>query len=451
MTAAPVVLPFTRTEPSDDSLALLFSEVHRDNFRYVARWHQWFHWTENRWQRDSILSIYNSARELCRSQITDATPPRVAAYLSRADTVSAVEQMARSDRRHVATVDQWDRDPWLLGTPTCTVDLRTGVPSPPNHADYITKQTAVAPDFTADCPLWLTFLDRVTLGDRELQHYLQRLIGYCLTGVTREQMFAFLYGTGANGKGVFLNTLTTVLGDYGHVTPMDMFEASRNERHPTELACLQGARLVTAQETEEGRRFAESRIKALTGSDPITARYMRQDFFTFTPQFKLLIAGNHKPSLRNVDEAMRRRLHLVPFEASILFEERDPNLTSKLIAEHSAILAWAIRGCLAWQANGLVPPERVRAATEEYFASQDSFAVWLSERTRPASRAVWESSAELFASWRAWADSANEHVGDTKSFAEALRRKGFESARHPQSRKMGWRGLELIRRNPLTH
>lgn len=429
----------------DDTLALLFSATHAGALRYVAAWGQWLRWGGGAWERDTTLAVYDMVRALCRAQIATGTDARTAKYLRRATTVAAVEHMARSDRRHAATADQWDADPWLLGTPGGTVDLRAGDVRPADRGDHITKLTAVAPDFDAGCPLWLAFLSRITDGNEALEDYLQRLVGYCLTGSTREQMFAFFYGTGANGKGVFLNTVSAILGAYAHVAPADTFEASRGDRHPTELAALQGARLVCSQETEEGRRWAESRIKALTGADPITARYMRQDFFTFLPTFKLLMAGNHKPGLRNIDEAMRRRLHMVPFEVSIPKAERDPHLADKLKAEHPAILAWAIGGCLAWQTTGLQPPECVLSATEAYFEAQDCFALWLEEKTLPARRDAWESSADLFASWKAWADAANEHAGNSKAFAEAMRRKGYEARMHGETRKAGWLGLQLLR------
>jgi hypothetical protein len=195
------------------------------------------------------------------------------------------------------------------------VDLTTGNVRDHDPASLLTKITAVAPE--GDCPLWGDFLKRVTDDDTELQSFLQRMMGYCLTGSIDEHALFFLYGTGGNGKGVFLNAMTAIFGDYAKVAPADMFTVTQNERHPTDMAMLQGARLVTAQETEEGKFWAEAKIKALTGGDPITARFMRQDFFTYLPQFKLVIAGNHKPRLRNVDEAIRRRIDLVPFTVTI--------------------------------------------------------------------------------------------------------------------------------------
>lgn len=433
---------------TDDALALAFSAAHADALRYVAGWGRWLQWTGSVWRHDDTLFVFHRVRRLCRAAAGPNRTPAEKRALADAQTVAAVERLARCDRRHAATVDQWDADPWLLGTPGGTVDLRTGRLRPADRADHLTKLTAVAPDFEADCPLWLAFLERVTAGDTALQKYLQRLAGYCLTGSTREQIFAFLYGTGANGKGVFLNTLTAVFCDYGHVAPASMFEVTTGDRHPTELAALRGARLVTAQETEAGRRWAENRIKALTGDDPITARYMRQDFFTFRPSFKILIAGNHKPGLRNVDEAMRRRLHMVPFEVQIPKAERDLHLAEKLRAEHPAILAWAIRGCLDWQADGLQPPARVLAATAEYLAAQDSFALWLDESTERGGPYDWESAADLTAGWKRWAEAAGEAVGTRNSFADRMRAAGFEPARKADaSRARGYAGIRLIRAN----
>jgi len=181
-----------------------------------------------------------------------------------------------------------------------------------------------------------------------------------MTGVTTEHVLFFLYGTGANGKGIFLRTLAAIWGDYAVTASMDVFTEGKYERHPTELARLRGARLVIAQETEKGRHWNESRLKALTGGDKITARFMRQDFFEFTPQFKLMIAGNHKPSLKTVDEANRRRIQMIPFTVTIPEAERDLNLFNKLKPEWPGILRWALNGCLEWQRLGLAPPPVVR-------------------------------------------------------------------------------------------
>jgi putative DNA primase/helicase len=288
------------------------------------------------------------------------------------------------------------------------------------------------------------FLDDVTAGDRDLQAFLERLAGYSLTGSTREHALAFLYGTGGNGKSVFLNALSDIMGDYHKAAPIETFTASNSDRHPTELAMLRGGRLVTAVETEEGRRWAESRIKSLTGGDAISARFMRQDFFEFTPQFKLLIAGNHKPGLRSVDEAIRRRFHLVPFTVTIPADQRDPNLSERLKLEWPGILQWMIDGCLEWQREGLCPPEAVSKATAHYLESQDAIAAWLDDACErdPDS---WEKKTDLLASWKAWANNAGEEVLSRSRFYDALENRGFTASR--RSLGDGFHGIRLARVN----
>jgi putative DNA primase/helicase len=243
----------------------------------------------------------------------------------------------------------------------------------------------------------------------------KRVAGYGLTGVTREHALFFGYGTGANGKSVLVNTLAGILGEYYKAAPIETFTASNTDRHPTELAGLRGARLVTAVETEEGRRWAESRIKTLTGGDKVSARFMRQDFFEYVPQFKLLIAGNHKPGLRSVDEAIRRRFHLIPFAVTIPPGERDETLTERLRKEWPGVLAWMIDGCAEWLEQGLSPPEAVASATAVYLEAQDATAAWI-EETCQADANAWESRTRLFESWKEWASAAGEYVGSRPRF-----------------------------------
>jgi putative DNA primase/helicase len=367
----------------------------------------------------------------------------VKATIASAKTVAAVERLARADRRIAATIDQWDRDPLLLNTPSGVVDLRTGDKRPHRAEDFMTKTTAIAPG--GECPLFLAFLDRITGGDREIAAYLQRAFGYALTGLTREHALFFAYGTGANGKSVLLSTVAGILGDYHRTAPIETFTATNGERHPTDLAGLRGARLVSATETEEGRRWAESRIKQLTGGDVISARFMRQDFFEFLPAFKLFLAGNHKPSLRSVDEAIRRRFHLVPFAVTIPADERDGELTEKLKAEWPGILAWLIEGCLEWQAEGLRPPSAVLDATASYLEAEDAIAAWADERCDRVA-GDWASLSALYASWSDWAAKAGEIAGSQKGLGEKLKTRGFVS--HKKKIGQGFFGLRIRLREP---
>ena len=430
---------------TEDALAAAFSGLHAEDWRHVALWGAWLTWTGSRWEREGTLRAFDLARRICRIAANRANSTKVRAKLSQASTVAAVERLARADRRHATTTEVWDRDPWLLNTPAGVVDLRSGAIAPHDRALHMTKLTTAS--VAGDCPTWLTFLAQVTGGDAELQAYLRRVVGYCLTGVTTEHALFFLYGTGANGKSVFANTLTAILGDYATVAPMDMFMATTGERHPTDMAGLRGARIVTSIETEQGSRWAESKLKALTGGDRITARFMRQDFFEFTPQFKLLVAGNHKPAIRNVDEAMRRRLHMVPFTITIPPAQRDKRLPERLLAERDGILAWALQGCLEWQRSGLRAPSTVLAATDEYFEAEDALGRWIGERAERVPSHV-ETTAALFASWKLWAEANGEYVGSVRRFSENLQQRGFERNREGEAGTRCFVGIRL--RQPTT-
>lgn len=431
---------------SDDALALRFTARHADDLRFVSTWGRWLIWNGQRWAIDETQRALDLARDIGREAsaeiIAEKGPARLAASVASAKTVTAIERLARADRRHASVTEDWDADPWVLNTPGGTVDLTTGETRPHNRSDRITKITAVAPG--GACPAWLAFLDRVFAGDQSLIAFARRMLGYSLTGSIRDHALFFLYGTGGNGKGVFLNTWASILGDYAKVAAMETFTAAQGDRHPTDLAMLRGARAVMAQETEEGQRWAESRIKALTGGDPISARFMRQDFFTFTPAFKLMIAGNHKPSLRSVDEAVKRRFNLVPFTVTIPKEERDPTLPEKLKAEWSGILAWAIEGCLEWQRIGLAPPLAVQAATASYLADEDTIGLFLAERCATDDPNASTEVKELFASWSEWSAAAGEFTGSIKRFSTALAARGLRRGHDPMSRRAVILGVRLI-------
>ena len=291
--AAANVLPIFPLQEAKTNLLPKFSARHADRFRYVAKWGRWLRWDGVRWVFESTLLAFDEARAVAREFANVARDPAIA----KASIVAAIVSLARADRRHAAIVDQWDADPWLLNTPSGTVDLRSGATLArmiPRR--YITKITAVAPGGdVARCgeevPRW-----KSPAAIAICKPFCSGSPGTVSPAASASMPCFFCYGTGGNGKGVFLNTLAAILADYAAVAPMETFIATQGERHPTDLAGLRGARLVTAQETERGRRWAESKIRALTGGDPISARFMRQDFFTYSPTFKLIvIAGNHKP------------------------------------------------------------------------------------------------------------------------------------------------------------
>ena len=269
-------------------------------------------------------------------------------------------------------------------------------------------------------PQWRQFLHDATNGDGAMVRFLQQWFGYSLTGDVSEQALVFVFGSGGNGKSVFVNVLTNIMADYAVTPTIDSLTASKGERHSTDLVMLRGARIATASETEHGRAWAEARIKQLTGGDPITARFVHKNNFTFRPMFKLLIVGNHTPRLRNVDDAIRRRFNIAPFVHKP--PHPDKRLETKLKDEWPAILRWAIEGCLDWQENGLVRPDVVKAATGKYFADQDLWTQWLDEECDAEAGNRWRmaGSGELFQSWTAYAKAAGAEAGSRIEFAEKL-------------------------------
>ena len=419
--------PFDTT---DDSLALEMGEKWQDA-RHVALWGRWLFWPGVNWEEDERLLHLTKTRDFLRKKAAEVmawAEKKAQAYLTAGDEESAnkvlawgkkearalraapkvanVVGLARSNTGQVATVAQWDGNPWLLGTPEGTVDLQTGKLRPASRGDYITKLTTVSPaPAGAAAPKWQAFLERIFRHDPELIPYMQRVAGYALTGLVTEHALVFCWGMGGNGKGVFFNTLRYVLGKYAAVAAPDLLLETKGDRHPCDMAMLRGARLVIASEVAQGRAWDEPKLKSLTGGDPVTARLMRQDFFTFEPQFTLLVAGNHKPAFRSVDEAVRRRVQLVPFSQNIPPAERNPNLSDELRSEAAAILRWAVDGCAAWQREGLNPPAGVREASEAYLEGEDILGQWLDERCEVGNPRHLEAFDALFADWTHWAQA----------------------------------------------
>jgi putative DNA primase/helicase len=438
--------PNRRAQPNavdlvtEDLVAMQFANAHSGGFRYCHDAGSWHEWNGSYWIKDRLGRVSDIVRGLAR-EMSRGEEPKVRYAAGKASFVSGVERHARTDGRLAVTSEFWDSDSMLLGTPKGTVDLISGRLHPSAQDEGITKLTAVAPADTADSPIWLSFLNDATGGDKEMIRFLQQWCGYCLTGDVSEHAFVFLYGGGGNGKTVFLNTVSRIIGGYHATAPMETFTASNGDRHPTDVAGLRGARLVAASETEEGRAWAEAKIKSMTGGDPITARFMRQDFFTYRPQFKLTVVGNHKPRLKNVDEAMRRRVNIVPFIRKPA--NPDPRLEQRLQVEWPWILRWMIDGCLDWQKNRLLRPRSVALETDHYFEDQDLFQHWLDERcdAEPDNPYKKTTSTDLFRSWSEYAKGAGIEPGVQVSFGEKLRNAGFGSYRSNSER--GWTGIGL--------
>lgn len=440
-------------EYSDGALASRLARLHVSDIRYVAGGLGWIAWDGVKWARDVAKRHVAFAREVCSKASYEAThsdmpvakAERIAARCASYPVIRNVATLAETDPAMQVSTEQLDADIYLLNCRNGIVDLRTGAVLPHDRSKLCTKVTSVDVDFERGCPQWNAFLNEACNGDMELKAYLQRLAGYSATGSTKEHVLAFAHGSGGNGKGTFLNAVGAILGDYATVASADVFLASNQQRHSTELAALMGARLVHAQEIDPSRKWDEAKVKSLTGGDKISARFMRQDNFEFVPQFTLVIAGNTKPEIANVDDAMRRRMHLIPFETKPA--KKDMDLPDKLKEEYPAILAWVVEGAKMWLAEGLNPPPAVLRATEEYLEGEDALGRWIAERC-VAGDGREMGTSEAFDDFREWCREENEAKGrdwSQRKFSTEMKDKGFDITRDKATRtKRVFRGLELL-------
>ena len=424
---------------SDDMLADALSKRLGPDWRVVTESGEWYRWTGQRWEVDRTKDVWNRSREVCGEISAQVDTQKLARDVSSATRIYAAVKLAGTDRRHVTAPEDFDHDDSLINTPLGIIDLATGQQRDHERDAMMTRMTAAGAD--GECPKFRAFLREATGGDEAMQRFLQRLAGYCLTGSIEEHAIFFFYGPGGTGKTVFLNVLSELLADYATVAPMDLFTISKGERHPAELAILHRARLVTASETDEGNRWDEAKLKAITGGDLITARFMRGNFFTFRPNFKLVLAGNHRPRMRSADDAMRRRFHVIPFKV----KPKAPNkaLLEELRAELGGILKWAVEGELERRRIGLAPPRGVVEATDEYFEAENTIGRWMTERcvAEPQRTAL---TRDLYRDFKSWAARTGEFAPSERVFSQKLEQvSGVGRWRDPETRDRGFQGVSL--------
>lgn len=455
-----------------------FAAEHADDARYSHPEKRWYVWTGNRWRHDDTGAAVRMAKATAARMLRAATEAMIAAAgdphataeaarglkwavgTQQANRLEAMLKLAQSEPGLAVTPDQFDADPWLFNCPNGTLDLRTGELRPHRREDH---QTALCPtpfDPAARCPAWERFTATVFGGDAEMVAYVRRLLGYAATGNTSVAVLPVLWGDGSNGKSTLVETVLDVLGgDYATKAPPDFLMAKKGENHPTELADLKGKRLVVAMETEEGRRLNEPLIKELTGGDRIKARRMREDFWEFKPTHKLFLGTNYKPAVRTGGHGLWRRLRLIPFavrfwradegEAGPPELEADRTLRDKLTAEAAGILAWVVRGCLAWQRAGrdLATPKPVIRATTEYREEEDIFGRFFADRCERHHTAV-TASADAYAAFLAWCEQerANERPLSQTIFGKRLTAAGMH--KHTSNGKVVYTGFRLRRLTP---
>jgi putative DNA primase/helicase len=419
---------------TDTGNAERFAHQHRDKARYVETWKRWYFWDGTRWREDTTGAVQRLAKETARAineevmrEVDDDRRKQLRVWAGKSEARAARENMialARSEAGIATAPEAFDADHWALNVANGTLDLRTGELRPHRREDMITKIAPVAYDPNATAPRWDAFMHRVMDGNADQIAYLRRFVGYALTGVIREHAFAFSYGGGMNGKGVFHHTIARVLGEYANTASDLLFFVHKGDGgHPTSVASLLGMRFVLCSEVPADKRFNEPLIKGLTGGDAVRTRRLYENEWDLHPTAKLFFCGNHKPAIKGTDDGIWRRVRLIPWTVKIPAHEADPQLETKLEAELPGILAWAVRGCAEWRDRGLGDAPAVAAATAEYREESDPFAEFFRARCVFAPDAK-VTRAALRREYEQWCGSIGSMPLGAKKLAEGLRRCG---------------------------
>lgn len=427
----------------DTGNAQRFVDLFGDKVRYCYTDKRWLWYDGRKWCTDMTGTVKRLADKAVACMAAEA---KVYAQLDAdegTDMAKAFEKHMKSCRsnksknamlsevmHHVPVLPaQMDRFKTVLNTPGGVIDLRSGGISPHDPMTYLTKMTAVEYSENADCPRWLAFLDDIFRGDKDLIRYVQKAVGYSLTGSTTEQCAFFLYGTGRNGKSTFIDIIRDIFGDYAaNIQPETiMVRSNQSTAINSDIARLKGARLVTSVEPNEGVRINEGLLKQLTGDDTVTARKLYGDEFEFKPEFKLWMATNHKPVIRGTDTGIWRRIHMIPFTVQIPEEKIDRRLKYKLSAELTGIFRWAVEGCLLWQKEGLKMPRAVLEEVREYRREMDVISAFVEDKCT-VGKGLSVKSSQLFAAYLNWAEQNNEYRMSSTKFGMELAKR-FEKVK----------------------
>ncbi|MDM5245733.1 phage/plasmid primase, P4 family [Lysinibacillus sp. G4S2] len=420
--------------------------------RFVGDTGHWYLWDGKRWKVDRAMQIERIANKVLRE-------------LEKSDNELEVKWARSCGKRNIrmnsikdlmplvpAEREEFDRHKYLFNVDNGVINLRDGKLQQHDRELRLSKISNVPFDEKAECPTWLNFLDQIFKGDKDLIEYMQRLIGYSLTGDISEQGMYFLVGGGSNGKSTFVNTVKNLMGDYGLQTKSDTFIKKKDQGANNDIARLASARFVSAVESEEGEKLQESLVKTITGGEPILARFLRQEFFEFIPEFKVFFTTNHKPIIGGVDEGIWRRVKIIPFTLNLKPHERDKKLEEKLSLEMSGILNWALEGCLKWQQSGLKEPKVVVDATGNYKEEMDILAPFLSEicyTDEPKNEAIRIEAQELYKVYDNWCFKSGERQIGNRSFYRMLETKGFGKTKGAGN-KTFLTGITLNERKPVT-
>jgi putative DNA primase/helicase len=470
-TATTVDMPPDELRLNDLGNARLLVQLHGKDLRWCGAMPGtgWMVWDKSRWRPDDTKLVTRLASQL-GAEWRDRAPPEIDDPIGLDERVAMLQKRRKAMLKHadrtesaggiraaveLATAhpdiavpkDIWDKDLWKFNTPDRTYDLDRMRSSRPNQADYITRCARVGAD-RSDCPTWKRFLMAIMGGNEELVAFLQRAVGYSLSGSIQEQKMFICYGKGANGKSTFMDAISYIMGDYATTTPVDTFINRREGSIPNDLAALAGVRLVTCSEGTEGGVLEEGLIKLVTGGDPIAARFLGKEFFHFIPAFKLWFLTNHKPIIRGSDEGVWRRPLLIPFTVTIPKEQRNRDLPKILREEACGIMQWALEGLKEWRRIGLAPPLVVTQATDAYREEMDVLADFLAdccevdENGLQVSRA---SNKEVYARYCAWAKEQGLRQQSHRWLSRSLVDRGYVQDKSRNDGQRWWLGFSLRR------
>lgn len=423
-------------------------ETHGHRIRYVPVWKRWLIWDGKRWADDDTGQIWRCAKHVARNMLHSAADAptaedrdRLIKAARRAESATglrAMVELAGTEKTVALAPRDLDADPYLLNVSNGIIDLRTGNLRPHDPAAHLTKlcRAAYRPD--AEAPRFAAFLERIQ-PQQEMREFLRRLLGYGLLGLVVEHVLPIFHGQGGNGKGTLLETVLAVMGDYASAVESELLVASQSA-HPTGVADLFGLRLALAQETDSGRRLAESTVKRLTGGDTIKARRMRENFWAFEPSHLVVMQTNHKPIITGTDEGIWRRVRLVPFDVQIPESERDGHLRSRLLLEVDGILSWLLDGYRDYTDQGLAAPTAVTDATADYRASSDDLGRFIDERCLTGPH-FYARVDDLFSAWCEWCRRENLDPKNKTAFGRSLTDRGLDSDKRSGSRV--WVGIAL--------
>ncbi len=452
------------TTENEDSPALYFIradagnadrliDAHGRDIRYCFAANNWYVWSGLHWEPDAHASILRLAKGVMRDLLDrsaaniesdrnaegDAKWALRSLYRSRLDSMLYLAQPEKP-----IDIADFDADPFILGAENGYVNLRSGTLLEPERAGYVTKLVSTKYDADAQAPRWLQFLEEIFEGKSDLIDFIHRAVGYSLTGDTSEQCFFLLYGRGRNGKSTFVETLLQALGPYGLQTQPEAIMQSRRDGGAASphIAQMAGVRYLTSVETAEGKRLNESLVKQLTGGDTISARYLNQNPFTFTPQFKLWLATNYPPEIGDTSVAMWRRIRLIPFNARFEGDTDDKSLKKTLITELPGILAWAVRGAIEWQARGLEPPTEVLRATGDYQQSQDMLGDFIEDIVVSA-QGIHTPKQMLYRAYENWCRENGESPITQRKLSQELQLREWHEIRLGKTRIRSWENVNV--------